>query len=79
MYHEGKGTVDLVRVAGVMSAEAVSYSPVDEYSTENNDEWLTAPGTGNEEYDFPSSSYRPWQDYISDDVRKAFPMKDFSS
>ena len=79
VFDEITKTVSVIAQNELLSNDVIEYECEDEFSTDYDEEGLKNLVTSNLEYELGDSANRSWREYISQSVRKSFPIVDYSN
>lgn len=79
VFDEFTKTVSIIAQNELMNNEVIEYECEDEFTTDYDEDGLKNIVTSNLEYELANSANRSWREYISQSVRKSFPIVDYKN
>ena len=79
VFDEFTKTVSIIAQNELMNNEVIEYECEDEFTTDYDEDGLKNIVTSNLEYELANSANRSWREYISQSVRKSFPIVDYEN
>lgn len=79
VFDEFTKTVSIIAQNELMNNDVIEYECEDEFTTDYDEDGLKNIVTSNLEYELANSANRSWREYISQSVRKSFPIVDYEN